>query len=81
MVVSFDGAGPSLQFDDAGGAGATIWTRRGDRWDKAAAAAAQVAECPSGQAAEVRAAALAIELLLSAAIPGPRVTIAGDCRP
>eukprot|EP00969_Alexandrium_andersonii_P362955 15460859-Alexandrium_andersonii.AAC.1 len=34
VAVTFDGAGPSLQFDGAGGAGAAIWTRQGTRWDK-----------------------------------------------
>eukprot|EP00969_Alexandrium_andersonii_P267718 11830685-Alexandrium_andersonii.AAC.1 len=41
----------------------------------------QVEDSPNAVAAEARAAALAIELLLQAAIPGPRVTIAGDCTP
>eukprot|EP00969_Alexandrium_andersonii_P137524 6082490-Alexandrium_andersonii.AAC.1 len=44
-------------------------------------AATQVEDCPNAVSAEARAAALAVELLLQAAIPGPRVTIAGDCRP
>eukprot|EP00969_Alexandrium_andersonii_P030230 1318491-Alexandrium_andersonii.AAC.1 len=39
VVVAFDGAGPSLQYDDAGGAGTAIWLRSGNSWDKAAVAA------------------------------------------
>eukprot|EP00969_Alexandrium_andersonii_P274421 12128680-Alexandrium_andersonii.AAC.1 len=35
---------------------------------------------PAAPAAEARAASLAIELLLQAAVPGPRVAMAGDCR-
>eukprot|EP00969_Alexandrium_andersonii_P075972 3349331-Alexandrium_andersonii.AAC.1 len=46
-----------------------------------AVAATQVEDCPNAVSAEARAAALAVELLLQAAIPGPRITIAGDCRP
>eukprot|EP00969_Alexandrium_andersonii_P323547 14295291-Alexandrium_andersonii.AAC.1 len=69
------------RYDDAGGAGTVIWLRSGGTWDKAATAATRVDGCPSALAAEARAAALAIELLLHAAIPGPRETIAGDCRP
>eukprot|EP00969_Alexandrium_andersonii_P343121 15166412-Alexandrium_andersonii.AAC.1 len=46
-AVTFDGAGPSLQFDDAGGAGAAIWTRQGARWGTAAAAAARADDCPN----------------------------------
>eukprot|EP00969_Alexandrium_andersonii_P097518 4305547-Alexandrium_andersonii.AAC.1 len=72
MAATLDGAGPSVYFDDAGGAGAVIWAKRGQRWGKAAVAAAQVADCSNAVAAEARAAALAIELSLRAAIPGPR---------
>eukprot|EP00969_Alexandrium_andersonii_P054717 2410330-Alexandrium_andersonii.AAC.1 len=36
VAVAFDGAGPSVQFDDAGGAGAVVWAKRGQQWGKAA---------------------------------------------
>eukprot|EP00969_Alexandrium_andersonii_P160423 7088130-Alexandrium_andersonii.AAC.1 len=39
VVVTLNGAGPSVQSGEAGGAGAAIWTRQGPRWDKAATAA------------------------------------------